>query len=245
MPFEGFVISKWRSRMKQVLMLLLYWGWRHRCPICGGNFREWLNCGLEHRRKGKCPRCSSVERHRLIILYLKNKTDFFKSPLKVLHVAPEFCFVKMFKNAKNLEYQTADLNSLYADIHVDITNMAIIPDNSYDVVLCSHVLEHIQEDLKAMREIRRILKPNGWAILQVPIRKGTKTFEDPSVISSEMRRKLFGQEDHVRMYGDDYKNRLESAGFKVMIDSYAAVLGEAQAKKFGLDLSEDICFCTK
>lgn len=237
--------SKGRAWLKRTALSLFYFGWNHYCPICKMSFREWLDCGLVLRRKGKCPQCSSAERHRLIYLYLKNKTNFFRSSLKVLHVAPEPCFLRIFKKMKNLEYQTADLESPYADLKIDITDMSRIPDNTYDVVLCFHVLEHIPEDLKAIREMNRVLKPDGWAILQVPIKKGTKTFEDPSVLSPAMRRKLFGQEDHVRVYGDDYKDRLESSGFITKLEPFARHLGETKIKQYGVPASEDIFHCFK
>ncbi len=232
------------GKIKQKVISLLYFGWRYHCPICGGNFRDWRMCGMVRRRRGKCPQCNCVERHRLIYLYLKNKTRFFQDALKVLHVAPEACFHKRFAALPNLSYTTADLDSPLAHILLDVTDMKKISDKTYDVVLCSHVLEHVSDDRKAMREICRILKPGGWAILQVPIFEGN-TFEDPAIVTAEERIKHYGQEDHRRRYGLDYKDRLAAAGFDVSVDTYVKTLGKKAVEKYGLDNSEDIYLCTK
>ena len=143
-----------------------------------------------------------------------------------------------------LDYITADLSSPRASTKADITNIPC-KDNSFDVVLCNHVLEHVADDQKAMREIRRVLSPDGWAILQTPIdsRRST-TFEDPTIVSPEAREQAFGQHNHVRVYGRDYKERLEKAGFTVNVDRYFKELGPDLARKYGLQ-DEEIYFCTK
>lgn len=143
----------------------------------------------------------------------------------------------------NLDYISADLNSPMAMVKMDITNI-LYEDNSFDVILCSHVLEHVVDDRKAMRELFRVLKPGGWGILQVPILRD-KTFEDPSIVSPEDRERIFGQKDHVRIYGRDYKDRLEEAGFTVKVDGYVRELGDDKIKKHGLSEDQDIYFCAK
>jgi len=215
------------------------------CPCCGGSFREFLPTGVITRQNAQCPRCFSLERHRLIWLYLKNKTNFFTDHLKVLHFAPENCFQNKFKAMPNLDYISTDLESPTAMVKMDITNISY-EDNSFDVILCNHVLEHIPDDKKAMKELLRVLKPGGWAILLVPLDLSReKTFEDPSIVSPEERERFFGQRDHVRWYGQDYQHRLEQAGFTVTVDDYAKELGSELSKKYSLMEQEDIYFCTK
>jgi SAM-dependent methyltransferase len=148
-------------------------------------------------------------------LYLNNETNFFSKTLKVLHIAPEQCFYNLFKNLKNINYTTFDLNSPLADIKGDICNLPF-KENSFDFILCNHVLEHINDDKKAMKELYRVLNKNGTAILQVPInQKSSKTFEDSSIVDKKERIEKFGQYDHIRLYGLDYFKKLESFGFKV------------------------------
>jgi predicted SAM-dependent methyltransferase len=145
----------------------------------------------------------------------------------------------------NLDYVSADINSPLAMVKMDITNIPC-EDNSFDTILCSHVLEHVMDDQKAMRELFRVLKPEGWAILQVPIDcERDKTFEDPNIVSPEDREKFFGLSDHVRVYGLDYKDRLEKAGFKVKVDHYVKNLGDDMVEKHRLWRGEDIYFCTE
>jgi len=215
------------------------------CPVCENGIESFLPFGINPRPNAQCPLCKSLERHRLIWLYFKNKTNLFKDNLKILHIAPEHLISNKLNEMSNLDYISADLLSPSAMIQMDITAIQFI-DNSFDVIYANHVLEHIPDDLKAMCELRRILKPTGWAILQVPI-WGDKTLEDANISTSEEREKLFGQKDHVRRYGLDgiYKKRLEIAGFEVFVDSYVRSLGSDVIKKYGLMPDEDIYFCRK
>lgn len=232
---------------KMYFLSLRFMGKRFKCPICNGNFRSFLSVGIAQRENAKCPRCGSLERHRLIWMYLRNKTNFFCSRLKVLHFAPEYCFQRKFKSLSNLDYISADLYAPSAMLKIDITDIKL-EDNTFDCILCSHVLEHISDDRKAMRELYRILKPNGWAILQVPIMR-EKTFEDISIKSAEERLKYFGNRDHVRVYGLDYKERLEDAGFTVKIDSFLSELNEKIISLFKLvpdgEQQGEIYLCSK
>jgi len=197
------------------------------------------------RRNAMCPRCRSLERHRLLWLYLKNKTNLFTSNLKVLHVAPEPAFQKILKSMPNLDYISADLNSPYAMLNMDVTDI-LFGGSLFDVILCSHVLEHIEDDQKAIREFHRVLKPGGWAILQVPVAsKLEETLEDTKVKTPEERALAFGLKEHVRIYGLDYKDRLEIAGFTVDVDQYVKSLSPEIVRAFSLDKDENIYFCTK
>ncbi len=163
----------------------------------------------------------------------------------MLHIAPEYTLSNLLKKLTNLNYITADLDPKRAMVQMDITDIQY-PDNSFNVIYVSHVLEHIPDDRKAMSELCRVLKPNGWAILLVPI-WAEKTIEDPHLKTPEERQKLFGQHDHVRRYGFDgkYKERLEEAGFKVKVEPYAKTLGHVKVKRYGLAEGEDIYFCKK
>lgn len=224
---------------------LMYVGNQLTCPCCDTSFRKFLPSGHSPRENALCPKCFSLERHRLLWLYLQNETNFFSDKLKLLHFAPEPCFQKQFQEMPNLEYITTDLSVPGVTIHMDIMDIPF-KNNYFDVILCNHVLEHVPDDRKAMSELYRVLKPNGWAILQVPLDiEREETFEDPSIVSPEERARFFGQHDHVRMYGLDYKNRLEEAGFKVKVDDYVKKLGSEVIDKYGLQASEDIYFCHK
>ncbi len=200
---------------------------------------------IQMRENALCPKCQSLERHRLMWLYLQRETDFFTAPHKVLHIAPEACFVERFKQLPQLEYYTADLESPWADIKMDIRQMPL-EDNSFDIVFCNHVLEHIDDEQQALRELYRILRPGGWALLQVPINYELEhTFEDPSIQSPEEREKYYGQSDHVRQYGRDYPQRLENAGFRVKADEFVKTLPPGEVRRFALPANEILYIAIK
>ena len=227
------------------LISVFYIGNKVECPICESKFRKFLPWGNKGAENRLCPNCLSLERHRLIWLYLKNKTDFFSANLKVLHVAPEQPFYKRFKALKNLDYTTADLDSPIADIKVDIMNMQF-EDNTYDVFICNHVLEHVDDDIHAMKEIHRILKPCGWAILQVPINFDSKeTYEDPGIADPKEREKHFGQYDHLRYHGLDYGDRLRKGGFTVVEEDYVNEFPSEIIKRYRLQKEEILYLCKK
>ncbi len=216
-------------------------------PIDGRGYRKFFPYGYgEHQRENALsPGTNSLERHRLLWLYLKEETDFLSAPKKVLHIAPEQCFYGRFRKMKNLDYTTADLNSPLADISLDVQNMPL-EDNTYDVVFCNHVLEHVPDDNKAMREILRVLKPGGMAIIQVPLNPAwEKTLEDPSITDPKERHRLFGQYDHVRMYGQDYHERLLKAGFLVTVVDYSKKISPELFQKYALPVGEKLYICSK
>jgi predicted SAM-dependent methyltransferase len=215
-------------------------------PIDGKSFRSFLPYGYGKQRPNVLsPSTLSLERHRLLWLYLKNETDFFHAQKKILHFAPEQAFYKRFKAMKNLDYTTTDLNSPLADVKADICNLPF-EDNSFDVILCNHVLEHIPNDTKAMQELYRVMKVGGMGIFQVPQDfSRTTTFEDDSITDRKERSKIFGQYDHVRIYGQDYFDKLRSIGFKVEEVDYTAKLSEEAVTKYCLAKGEIIPVCTK
>jgi len=215
-------------------------------PIDGRSFSKFLPYGYGTPRENVLsPSTLSLERHRLLWLYLKNETDFFTIKAKVLHFAPEQAFYKRFRNLKNLEYTTTDLNSPLADIKADICDLPFAND-TYDIIFCNHVLEHIPDDTKAMQELLRVLKPGGMAILQIPqdLNRDT-TFEDDTITDPKERAKIFGQYDHVRIYGKDYFEKLRAIGFKVEAVDYTNVLSKEEVQKYCLAPGEILPVCYK
>lgn len=219
----------------QKILGQVYKGSNYYCPFCEHNFTKMLPDGFDlpvinekqiigagKRENCTCPRCFSKDRDRLIYLYLKHKTDFFEEHYKVLHIAPEAWMKELFRRTPNLHYTSGvkEIESMgyYYDRmtrEIDITDLEM-KDNLYDILICNHVLEHVPDDIQAMKELYRVLKPGGWAILQVPISPILeKSYEDADIISKRSRERYFGQFDHVRIYGQDYFERLRSVGFNV------------------------------
>ena len=217
------------------ILRIIFRGKKYTDPIDDSNYSKFLSYGYKTVRKNAlCPGTLSLERHRLLWLYLDRETNFLSSNLKVLHVAPEQVFYKKFKKLKNWEYFTFDLNSPIADIKGDLTSTNF-KDESFDLIICNHVLEHIEDDKSALDEMYRILKYNGISILQVPINvERENTFEDLSIKSKIQREKYFGQYDHVREYGLDFKDRVEQAGFKVEMINYSKKISQDLVIKYGL-----------
>ncbi len=215
------------------------------CPVCGESSQYFKPFGIVPRKDAQCPNCGALERHRLAWLFFQNNTDIFDGKSKkMLHIAPEFCFISILKERLGNDYLTADLFNPRAMVKMDICDIKY-PDRSFDIIYCSHVLEHILDDKKAMKELFRVLKTNGWAVLNVPI-TSKKTFEDASIIAPEERLKAFGQDDHVRRYGPDYADRLRGSGFTVKVIKSGDLVNYNDAIKMGLTpASGEIYFCTR
>ena len=218
-----------------------YKGNQFKDPIDGSSYRKFLPYGYQKlRQNALCPGTLSLERHRLLWLYLDRETTFLKDTIRVLHVAPEQVFYKKFKSFNKWDYSTTDLQSPLADIKADICNLPF-EENTYDLILCNHVFEHIIDDKKAMSELYRILKKGGTLIAQVPLDETRKeTFEDDGITDRKKRTIIFGQYDHVRIYGQNYYSRLEAAGFKVSRIDMMKKLTSKEIKYFGLPIQEDI-----
>ncbi|RXG15860.1 methyltransferase family protein [Leeuwenhoekiella aestuarii] len=221
-------------------------GDRYEDPIDGKTFRKFLPYGYGSPRENVLsPSTLSLERHRLLWLFLKKETDFFSAPAKVLHFAPEQAFYKRFRNLKNLNYTTTDLFSPLADVKADICNLPF-DDNTYGVILCNHVLEHIPDDTRAMQELYRVLKPGGMAILQIPQEMSrATTFADDTIKDPKERAAIFGQYDHVRVYGRDYFDKLRSIGFKVKEVDYTKKLSASEIDRYRLAKDEILPVCYK
>ena len=230
----------------QPLLSLLLKGDKFTDPIDGKSFRKFLSYGYNKLRKNALsPSTLSLERHRLLWLYLINETVLFEKKIKLLHFAPEQAFYKRFKKLNNIQYDSIDINSPLAKIKADICNLPI-KDNTYDFILCNHVLEHVLDDKKAMSELYRVLKKGGTGIFQVPIDMNRKkTFQDDSITDKLERNKIFGQYDHVRVYGKDYFNKLENTGFKVQQIDYSKEFSNEEILKYSIIKGEVIPVCTK
>ena len=229
------------------ILKIYFKGSKYTDPIDNSKYRKFLpyGYGKNIRKNALCPGTLSLERHRLLWLFLERNTTFFNDKLKVLHFAPEQPFYKKFKSIKNWNYITCDLNSPLADIKADICKLPF-KKFEFDLIICNHVLEHIDNDFKAMEEIYRVLKKNGIGILQVPIDESLSiTFEDKTIIDPKIKSELFGQYDHVRKYGKDFYDRLKSVGFKVKKIDVQKNLSEKEIKEYSLPKYEKIPFVIK
>jgi SAM-dependent methyltransferase len=215
------------------------------CPVCGWQCSRFLSTGIESRRDARCPRCNSHERHRAIWLYLKEKTDLFNTEKKkLLHVAPEFCFTRKLKGVTTIDYLSVDLGYGLAQMSQDITQLHF-PDLTFDCFITLHVLEHIRDDHGALKELFRVLKHGGWGIIQVPVDLSMeKTKEDLSADTPEKRLSAFGQDDHVRLYGKDLKQKIEKAGFGVEYCDMWKELSEGDRERYRIAQGEPF-YCVR
>jgi len=240
---NSFPVSS--RKIYHTLNKFLYKGNNYYCPICEKGYSRFLPGPENIRSNSKCPGCSSLERHRLLWRYLKSEQNILASKINLLNISPDYATQTKLKGLSNINYTSIDLKSPLAMYNEDLTNLSF-KDNSFDAILCYHVLEHIEDDLKAIFELYRILKPGGWAILQSPIDiEREKTYEDFTITTPAERKKVFGQEDHVRIYGRDYFLRLKKAGFKVTEDAFVNRFNASEIKKLVLDKDETIFFCSK
>jgi SAM-dependent methyltransferase len=198
-----------------------------------------------NRPNAICPGCGSHERHRALWLFLQERTGVLSEPLVVLHFSPEYALERRFRELPHLSYVSADIDPQRADLQLDITAMALA-DESFDIVICSHVLEHVDDDRAAMRELRRVLKPDGLAIVMVPVdRTRAETYEDPSITAPADRLREFWQEDHLRLYGRDLADRLRGEGLACEQVSFVAELPATVVERHGLDTGDDLYLCRR
>ncbi len=225
-----------KTKLSPYYRRLKFGGNKFVCPICKFKARKFLSAGLYVKRAGsKCPSCHSVERHRHLWLFL---TKYFEeeNPQSILHFAPENCLQNELNKKAGINYYTSDYNPAgKSDFHFDIQNIDS-KDNSYDLIICSHVLEHIPDDRKAIKELYRVLNPGSLVLLQVPIwpSEAHPTYENPLITDPRDRIIHFGQYDHLRIYGLDIIKRIEEAGFKVEVLDMERVVPEEMAIKYRL-----------
>ena len=217
---------------------LIYVGRGKECPMCGCKRRKFLPYGyVVQRDNALCPNCLSLERHRLLWLYLQRETDLLTARPRLLHAAPEVALMRKLKQLYKdcpKRYVTADLESPLADMHFDIQQIPIA-DGEFDAVICNHIMEHVEDDRKAMRELYRILRPGGWGIILSPEDLDREvTFEDDTITDREERTRIFGQYDHRRIYGRDYAQRLASTGFEVVDCDYRAEFSAEEQALYAL-----------
>lgn len=225
---------------------LFYLGKKFEDPIDGKKYRKLLPYGrINPRKNALAPYSMSLERHRLLWIFLKEKTNFFSAETEMLHIAPEYCFIKRFKKLPDLKYTTADLNSPWADVKLDVQEIPF-PDNTFGVIMCNHVLEHVNDDMKAMKEFYRVMKPGGWGIFQVPVDYNREdTYEDKSITDPREREKHFWQSDHLRLYAKNYGSVLSKAGFIVEEVNLTAEMSTEMVERYCLPKEEIIYLCKK
>lgn len=213
------------------------------CPLCQHRFKTFLPAGVIPRPNARCPRCYSLERHRLLWIALQTlwQSGTLKLGGNLLHVAPEPALAEQFQRA--YDYLSVDLDGHKAMQAMDICAISL-PDHSVDAIVCNHVLEHIPDDRKALAELYRVLKPSGWASIQVPM-SGEVTQEDLSITDPSERTRRYGQADHVRQYGRDFYDRLKTAGFEVLIIPKAAIADTTTLETLAVDCETEVWLCHK
>ena len=221
------------------LISFFYRGNNVNCPVCDSSFSKFFPYGRDVRENALCTNCLSLERHRFLYIFLKDIKKTTNQNAKVLHIAPEICLIKKFNRIKNFEYITADLDSPLADVKMDIHNMTF-DDNSFDLIICNHVLEHVEDDILALKEIRRVLKKEGYGIIMIPFYYPIPeiTLEDDSVTNPEERETIFGQSDHLRKYGKDFKKRFELSGMKIEVIRPDSILNSKKISRYGIKNSD-------
>lgn len=235
---RGIVPPRYRAAVKFSLVnpvrALPHCGDGVECPCCGGRFRRFKPNPRDGRPDAMCPRCEAVERHRLLTHFLQHRTGLFSAPLRVIDFAPMYGMMRRFKSLPNLDYLAVDLSLAWVDRRVDITGLPF-PDQSFDAIICYHVLEHVPDHLRGMRELFRVLRPGGWGVIQVPVDMNREeTLEDPAIVTPEDRLRVYGHADHKRLYGRDYSAMLQSAGFDVEIIPYLDSFSEGEKRRLGL-----------
>ncbi len=223
---------------------LVFRGTERYCGLCESSLRGFYPDGVDSRPDARCPACGSLERHRLLKIVAEQRTDLFDGARKrILHIAPEEAIERLIRQLHRVTYLSADLQDPRAAVKMDITNIDY-PDNSFEVILCNHVLEHVPDDRKALREFHRVLSPGGLGMIQVPV-SDPVTFEDFTITDPEERLRIFGQRDHVRRYGPDVRDRMEEAGFAVEEITTEDVSSEDEARRMGLMKGDQVYVCRK
>lgn len=213
------------------------------CPICGTSRQKFLPFGLAGRPNAMCPGCGSIERHRLMWLFLTRRTDILRKRHRILHTAPEPCLEGPLRTLHGRRYVTVDAFNPGADLQADLKDLPM-SDDTFDVVLTSHVLEHIQDDDRAIAELVRVLKPGGWALILVPYDPGRPTREDPGLTTPAARMAAYGHPYHYRIYGNDLPSRLESHGLSVRVYTTKDILSGHHRRRYRVNRN-NLFYCRK
>lgn len=215
----------------------LYYGNNYYCNCCNHNFRKFIPKGRIPRQNAECPNCGSLERTRLLLIFLQNNTDILKRSQKILHIAPEKCLSDIFKKL-DTEYTDGDIDPLMATHIVDITNIKY-PDNYFDTIICSHVLGHVPDEKKGISELFRVLNRGGVAIIMTLINTNNNlTFEDENIISETDKARYYGEPNLCRLHGLDFQDRLSECGFKVNVIDYRKLIEKEVATKLSVGNGE-------
>lgn len=237
--------SDWLRELTLLARGVCFLGRRFECPCCGWRVRGFMNRGgwSVYNHDGYCPRCNAKARHRRLWLFLRDRMNFFGSSHKVLEIGPSLGLSRALVSRRDLDYVTVanDAKTPRLSVLGDSVRLPFA-DASFDVVICQHVLEHIEDDRSSLAEIRRVLKDDGWAIISAPIRLDQPTYEDPSITDPGERARAFGERSHVRWYGHDFGERLKAAGLESSMDR-GDTIDEAVRKRFGLRPDENLFVC--
>ena len=236
---------QWLKQVAFFLRGVLYLGTRFKCPVCGWRMRAFVDREgiFNSNHDGYCPRCNAKARHRRLWLFLDANTHLFTDQHELLEVAPWSALGQRLQKFSNLRYTGLDLDpdAACATVAGDLQSVPL-DSGSFDAILCIHVLEHVDDDRAAMREIQRLLKPQGWAIVSVPLLLDETTREDPTITSPADRERVFGEKDHVRYYGTDFQGRLEAAGLQVKVN-WASSIPDTTRSRYGLRDDENLFVC--
>lgn len=240
---KAVVPPRYRWKLRAWGNRTAHYGTRRYCPCCDSHLRRFSAFGVRPRPDALCPVCGALERHRLASLFFRSRDELLCGLRSILHVAPEPPIARILRSSASEAYVSIDFSDDGAMVLADLTRMPF-RSRSFDAVFCSHVLEHVPDDRRALEELYRILRPGGWALVQVPI-SGEATVEDPSITDPELRRRLFGQPDHVRVYGRDFRDRLEEASFAVSVERPHQGFDQASITRCGLRSVNDMYLCRK
>ena len=220
----------------------LFQGEESYCPVCESRIHKFEQFGPIS--KSWCPICMSMRWQRLAWLFLKRPTNLFDASIRLLHIAPEIAFEPRFRRIESFDYVTADLPDPNVMVKMDVCDIPF-PHSSFDAIFCSHVMEHVPDDQKALCEFFRVLSSGGWAVFMVPIRMNRLTDEDLSITDPKERERRFGQFDHVRYYGRDFEDRLGKAGFQVTVFRPDDLVNEDQRESMGIHEKDALFYCQK
>jgi len=233
-----FVSVKYYFSVRYFLPHIYSFGKQKECNICGWVGRRFLPFGVEKRKDAACPRCYSKERQRLLWMYLSAEL-LTNNDQKVLYFSPLSTLGKKIETAKKTYMISSDLNSPNVTINSDITSLPFLQEQ-FDIIICSHVLEHVKDELAALNELYRVLNQNGTCIVLIPQnREFSATYENPEIETFAQKEAAFGQGDHVRWYGDDIRERFEPIGFDVSVLDYLNKIDSAIISRFELRESDE------